>query len=230
MAERQQLRPVLKRAAVFILPLLLALGMLELKLSLMPREFSAKMNYLEKRAESVEVLFAGNSQAHFDIHPDATVVKGFNVSSPWQTPVLDVQVIEYWRPRLPKLKAIVLILSHFSWGTSLGGGDRASRNVLFRRDLGLWGDWRYFWEGLDPRSLSLIWVYGIENVRTIVRQGFRFDSEGAVAPDGGWHSSLTKKEVSPRSAAARVRIHLEDYTDRMRERHETLLVESIRQW
>lgn len=49
-------------------------------------------------------------------------------------------------------------------------------------------------------------------------------------PDGGWRSSLIKKEVSPRSAAARVKIHLEDYTDRMREKHEALLAESIRKW
>lgn len=222
--------PLAGRAALFFLPLFFALVGIEIKLSLMSLEFESKLDHFERRSSSIEVLFAGNSQALFDVYPDAAGVKGYNIANAWQTPVLDVQLIEYWRPRLPQLKSIVLCISHFSWGTSIGGGDRAARNVLYRRYLGLWGDWRYFWEGLDPRSMSFMWLWGAENLRRLVGLGFPYRVEGAIRPDGGWQSWAVPKEVSPKSAEARVAIHLEDYTDRMRERHEILLVEFIRRW
>ena len=105
--------PLAGRAALFFLPLFFALVGIEIKLSLMSLEFESKLDHFERRSSSIEVLFAGNSQALFDVYPDAAGVKGYNIANAWQTPVLDVQLIEYWRPRLPHLKSIVLILSHF---------------------------------------------------------------------------------------------------------------------
>ena len=117
----------LKKVLLFLLPIIaLAIGW-EVMLRNIPNDYEYKKAYLEKNADSIEVLFLGSSHGYYGINPLFLKKKGFNAGQVSQSVNYDYKILEKYFSNAKKLETIVLPISYFTFHYNLENGDEAWR-------------------------------------------------------------------------------------------------------
>lgn len=92
-----------------------------------PNEYSYKREYLEKHADSIQVLFLGSSHAYLGVNPAYISVNSFNAAISSQSIDYDLQILQKFDQQLTHLKYIVLPISYFSLFTNLSEASESWR-------------------------------------------------------------------------------------------------------
>lgn len=100
--------------AVFMLPVVAALGTIEYKLRAIPNEYTAKDEYLKKNSDNIEVLYVGNSHIYFGMDPEFSKYKAYNAAYTSQSADLDWKIVNKYRDAFKALKYIVLPADYIS--------------------------------------------------------------------------------------------------------------------
>jgi hypothetical protein len=142
------------KLALLVLPLALACAWLELGLRRMPTAMSLKRAAFQARAADAELLVLGASEAYQGLSPDALGRPGFNGATVGQDLHYDAALFRLWRPKLPRLKAVLLSVSYTSLEYRLPQSLESWRQFQYAQTWGLAPeDDRARW---DPRRFSAL--------------------------------------------------------------------------
>lgn len=133
------MKPFLTKLMLFLLPLVIVGGLAEGTLRSIPNSYTTKAEAMERKANTIEVLFFGSSHTLFGIDPSVMTVEGYNLANPSQSLDLDYRLYQRFAPQLPKLTTVVITVSSFSLFTSLASGVESWRmaNYALYYDLDL---------------------------------------------------------------------------------------------
>ena len=104
----------LKKFFLFLFPILLIGGFIEILVREIPNDYSYKREYLDKNAANIEVLFLGSSHAYRDINPVYIDANSFNASYVSQSLKYDYMILEKYKNSWSHLEFIVIPVSYFS--------------------------------------------------------------------------------------------------------------------
>lgn len=121
------MKKVIRKISIFILPIVVLALIFEVLLRRIPNEYTYKRTYLEKHADSIQVLFLGSSHAYLGINPAYMSVNSFNAAISSQSIDYDLQILQKFDTRLTHLKYIVLPISYFSLFTNLSEASESWR-------------------------------------------------------------------------------------------------------
>lgn len=114
------------RVLIFTTILAGLLLLFEHKLSSVSNIFTLQKKYLEQRLSVIEWCVLGNSVASSGIDPDTIAPNGFNLGNGGQEFYYDKQLMLKYIDRMPRLKTVMIVVTHFSLWHRLAGGGRAS--------------------------------------------------------------------------------------------------------
>lgn len=117
----QDIKKIIVRGLLFLLPLIVLLVSLEVYLRQIPTSYSVKRVYLEQQENNVQVLALGSSHAYFGINPSYFGLVGFNLADVGQTLFYDKELALKYIDAMPKLKCVLIESSYFSFGYDLNG-------------------------------------------------------------------------------------------------------------
>jgi hypothetical protein len=166
----------------FLLPVLAALAGLEWQTARLPTTYGAKQASFERSLDRVETLALGNSHAYFGLDPDMLPGWAFNLALPGQPLRLDLELLERYLPRLPRLRRVVLGVSYHSYGYDLADGVEAWRLAFYERYFGIpapdpaWSPRHHSWIALygDPHRAGAAWLDALDGAAE------RFDEHGKL--------------------------------------------------
>ena len=107
------MRRFMYRTMLFLLPLLLLAAAGEYYVRNIPNSYRLKGEWMNRYADSVEVLILGNSHAYYGIRPQELKGVGMNLSNVSQVTSYDYALLRRYAP-LRKLKQVVLVADNSS--------------------------------------------------------------------------------------------------------------------
>lgn len=143
-ADNKSVRKFICRTFLFaLLPTLLFLSAYETVYRNIPNSYSLKKEYLDTRADSVEVLVLGSSHAFYGINPDCFTLRTFNAANVSQSLDYDAMIYDAWFKEKSYPRYIILPISYFTlWSRiSLGIEHWRSRKYSIYMGFGSWRDW-----------------------------------------------------------------------------------------
>src|SRR5665647_305746 len=102
------------KIVLFLLPLIVVGGIMEILLRQIPNFYQFKKGYLESNSDSLEILFLGNSHSYFGLNPDYINGISFNAAHVSQTLEYDLAILQKYDSKWSELKYIILPISYFS--------------------------------------------------------------------------------------------------------------------
>jgi hypothetical protein len=148
------MRRIAIRGALFLLPVLLAWGVLEWWMTHVPDSHSIKRADLLKVEPEIDTLILGSSSAFWDIAPAEIDGRAFNLANVSQTLYYDDQLLSQVLPNAPKLKRVILTINYVSFLFDMHGSDEEMRQYAY------WQRWRippsHATDVLDPRMYSAV--------------------------------------------------------------------------
>jgi hypothetical protein len=195
------------RLAVFALPLVLGLGVLEWGMRRVPNSHSVKRDRLAAVAGDVETLVLGSSEAYYGIAAGEFSSPAFNLANYSQTLYYDDQVLARVLQSLPKLRRVVIPISYFTLYYQLYDHDEDWRQYGYAQEWGIppartadrW----------DLRMWSRVALYAPRVALEAARARFRTN----LAPETdahGWYEVRDREvtwDLSAASAALPLRRH-----------------------
>jgi hypothetical protein len=176
------MRPFFLKLIIFLLPLLLAGGYIENKLSGVNNSYNKKRAFLESQLDSIEVLITGNSQSLYSINPACFNYNGFNLSNISQSLYYDKMLLANYQPRLPNLKLVIIHLSYFSlYLPELEHSEENWRDYFYYRFWGIRPPGLSYW---DIQNYSLMYLYSMNTTFDLMRKGFKTDLAENMCPSG----------------------------------------------
>jgi len=146
------MRKVISKLLLLLLPFLVLYPVLEYKLNNIPNTYNMKREFLESQLKEIEILTTGSS--HGDaINPDYIRRKTFTLNNAAQDLYYDVQLINKYLDKMPKLKLVIFPISYFSLEYQM---DRTKTWTLAPFYYHFWGIPPQHWDSLiNPRYFSL---------------------------------------------------------------------------
>lgn len=92
-----------------------------------PNEYAYKREYIEKHADSIQILFLGSSHAYLGINPAYMSANSFNAAISSQSIDYDLQILQKFDKQLTHLKYIALPISYFTLFTNLSEASESWR-------------------------------------------------------------------------------------------------------
>ncbi|MGB7923609.1 MAG: hypothetical protein WCF57_10225 [Pyrinomonadaceae bacterium] len=194
------------KGLIFALPLVLLLSFVEYRLSKIPNGYNTKKTFLERRLSQYEVLITGSSHAFTGINPAALDCPAYNIAYLGQSLYYDSQLVLKYLDEMPSLKLLVVPVSYQSLEYRLSN----NRNDSWRADFydkyyGIPAEGgRAAW--FNPVDYSFIALYGIDESRLYVRQGFRPRIEGKI-DENGWGNIGTSSKITDEIVSDRIAHH-----------------------
>jgi len=161
------MKRLLQKLFVFLLPFLLIYPILEYRLSQLPSSYAQRKKDFESQLTDIEILSTGSSLGNA-INPIYFNQQGFNLNNDAQDLYYDVQLVEKYLDKLPKLKIIIMPISYFSMGYRIGNSLSASRQPFYTL---IWGIPPQYHSELNIRYFSFIAAYGWKKVRNFLLTG-----------------------------------------------------------
>jgi hypothetical protein len=188
------MRPFFTKLVIFLLPLLLAGGYIESKLSGINNSYNKKRQFLERQLDSVQVLITGNSQSLYSINPACFSHPGFNLSNISQSLYYDNVLLSNYQSRLPNLKLVIIHLSYFSlYLPELEHSEESWRDYFYYRFWDVRHKGLSYW---DIQNYSLMYLYSMNTTFDIMRKGFKTDLADNMCPNGFMkYDTLNNRQV-----------------------------------
>lgn len=111
---------LLAKLCLFALPLVGIGAVLEAGMRRFPDTNQRKRQAWERAADSTRILILGSSHAQFGLRPDALPLPAFNLAGFSQTFRYDSALLVRSIARMPRLRAVILSVSYFSFQEELG--------------------------------------------------------------------------------------------------------------
>ncbi len=125
------MKKFLIRSALFLVPVILLLSILEYGLGKVQNTYNTKRNNLEKQLDSIEVLLIGNSRTLYGVNPAYFSRKGYNLSNISQTMFYISELGIRYVPQMPKLRCVIIEVSPQSLGVDLIDGKEHWRDFYY---------------------------------------------------------------------------------------------------
>jgi hypothetical protein len=170
----------IKKFLLFIIPLILVFGFLELRMRKIPTSYEAKKAFFEKAVDSIEVLALGNSHMLHGINPTYFSAKGFNLASGFQTFFYDKELTIKYLDRLKKLKIVFISADYISFYYGI-------KDVADWIDYGYYHAWGIRYPELgkwDSRNYSTFMLYTPANSFGYFLKGDNLGLSRNIKPDG----------------------------------------------
>lgn len=100
---------------LIIAPIIIVALSLEVILRMLPSEYRAKSNYLDKNSNKIETLILGNSHAFYGINPEYLSGYSFNAGHLSQPLKYDVEILKKYHNNWENLHTIVLNISYLAF-------------------------------------------------------------------------------------------------------------------
>ena len=146
----------LNNSALFLLPILGTLILIELALRSVPNPYKYKYEWMQKNAENVETLVFGSSHTIYGIRPEFLDGNAFSLANVSQGTTHDLYYLKYWSDRYKNLKTVIVPISLFtlfSHGLEFGSESYRCRFYKIYMDCDLYSDWSlYNFELSDYRT------------------------------------------------------------------------------
>lgn len=125
--------------SIFLLPVFIAAGAVELALRNIPNDYKQKRDYITKHGNEIEVLCLGNSHMFYGINPEYFSLNTFNGSHISQSIDCDLALYQKYGDRYTKLRYLIMVLDYVSVNQQLKEGAEAWRvkNYNIYYDLNL---------------------------------------------------------------------------------------------
>src|SRR4051812_19171038 len=153
-AYRDTMRLIALRGTLFLLPVLLAWGVLEWWMSNVPDSHSIKHTNLTKLEPEIDTLVLGASASFWDIAPNELDGTVYNLGNVAQTLYYDDALLRQTLPELPQLKRVFLTVTYVSFFFQLHDTDEETRQYYY------WHRWHIppprLQDRLDPKMFSLV--------------------------------------------------------------------------
>ena len=181
-----------RKSLLFVLPLIVLIGYVEVKLSRVRNNYNAKRTYFEEQMDSLEVLVLGSSHSELGVDPNCFSRPAFNLSNAHQSLYYDTRLILKYLDRMPRLRCVMLEVDYFSLGYQLAEGREPWRDYFYYRFWGIrYPSLPYF----DLKEVSYIALYGREAVLEYAKRSFNVDLVPNLQPSG-WHLTDTLPRLS----------------------------------
>lgn len=108
------MKKFIKHLFLFFLPIFILGFSSEFLLRKIPNDYLFKKEFLDKNADSIEVLFLGSSHAFYGINPADFGLNSFNASHISQSLDYDFEILKKYKNHWSKLKYIAIPISYFS--------------------------------------------------------------------------------------------------------------------
>jgi hypothetical protein len=196
------MRRFLLKLALFLAPILLALGLVEYELARVPTGYEAKRRYMEQNIGEARVLVTGSSHAYYAVHPRLFGVPAFNTAYVSQDVYYDTRIVLKYLPRAPRLKLVIVSVSYFSFEGRMEDSASSWRSPFYQRHWGI-GPAS---PGFRLKDYSRVAQYGAERTRGLLWERFRNRSAEHIDPDDG-HAVLRPNPADLTRGKVAVRRH-----------------------
>ena len=134
---------IYKTFLLVLLPTLLFLAAYEIAYRNIPNSYSLKKEYLDRCADSIDLLILGSSHSFYGINPEYFTYNTFNAANVSQSLDYDAKIYDTWFKGKAYPRYVVLPISYFTlWGrVSLGIEHWRSRKYSIYMGFGSWRDW-----------------------------------------------------------------------------------------
>lgn len=134
---------IYKTLLLALMPTVLFLSAYEVAYRNIPNSYSLKKEYLDAKADSVEVLVLGSSHSYYGVNPEYFSLKVFNAANVSQTLDYDALIYDTWFKGKTAPQYVVLTISYSTlWGKiALGKEHWRSRKYSIYMGFGSWRDW-----------------------------------------------------------------------------------------
>ena len=182
-ATGEAMRRIAIRGVLFLVPVLLAWGMLEWWMTHVPDSHSIKRENLAKVEPEIDTLVLGASASFWDVAPSELDGKVYNLGNVAQTLYYDDALLTQTLPKLPQLKRVILTVTYVSLFFQLHDTDEETRQYYY------WHRWHIapprLQDRLDPKMFSLVALrtpgFAVSSFKDAVMQRVR-GGEFAAAP------------------------------------------------
>jgi len=201
---------------LFLLPLVLFFGIVELKLARLPNTYSQKKADFEKQLNDIQIIVLGPSHALHGIDPAYFSHKGYNLANASQTIFYDKEITLRYLDKLPALRLVIIPISYNSLYTQLQDSKESFRCWFYSK---YWGIEYTGMSLLDLHRYSNIALYTPEKTLEFINKGFNVDLLEGLSPNGflRYDTADCLKNISFLSGAKRVEL----YRRMMKEEHYT---------
>ncbi len=173
---------IFSKILLFFLPFILAYPFLEYQLSKVPTIYSKKKEFIESQLNTIQILGLGSSHGD-DLNPDYLQEKTFTLINRTQDLYYDLQLLNYYIDRMPRLKLVILPISYFSIEYQMDRSIAWSQAPYY---FHVWGIPPQHWGSIiNLRYFSLTANYGWETVVRLIGNGFH-DREWENMKTNGW--------------------------------------------
>jgi hypothetical protein len=194
------------RLLLFLLPLALGFGAIELGLRRSYDLYAYNSANFRRHAPDLRIIVTGSSHEQFGIRA-AALGDAFNLALPSQTLLMDRRLVERYLAELPRLEIALLGVTDFSFGISLEDHHPESWRLFY---------YQRYWDVngelqpiplLDSRRFSLYALYGHARAIGVARAGFpRLPPDGS--DDRGFSNTSPYIAEAMTDASARRRTDL----------------------
>ena len=134
---------IYKTFLLVLLPTLLFLAAYEIAYRNIPNSYSLKKEYLDRCADSIDLLILGSSHSFYGINPEYFTYNTFNAANVSQSLDYDAKIYDTWFKGKAYPRYVVLPISYFTlWGrVSLGIEHWRTRKYSIYMGFGSWRDW-----------------------------------------------------------------------------------------
>lgn len=121
------MKKIILRISIFLIPLIILGGGLELSLRSIPNDYIIKNESLKEHSNNIQVLFLGSSHAYRGINPEYISFPSYNAAYISQSIDLDYEIIMKYKNEFSNIKYIVLPISYFTLFGNLSNGKESWR-------------------------------------------------------------------------------------------------------
>jgi hypothetical protein len=182
-----QIRKFLFKAALLILPVLLAFAYAEYKLKQIPNSYTVKKQLLEKRLDRIEALTVGGSHAYSGLNPKFWGCQGFNMANVDQDLFFDQQLINKYLDRMPNLKIVILPISYITLEFQLEDSPEDWRRFFYSQTYNVASTPHpSLSESIEPKKYSLIALYTIGEAQKFTFKMFQVNDLTDTIDENGF--------------------------------------------
>ncbi len=208
-------RKLARRFAVFMVPVVLVVVLIELRLRAMPSVYDFKRSHLAAMAPNVDTVILGSSESLSGLNPEQLSHAAFNLASTSQSFHYDFETLRSMLPKLRALRHVVITVSYFSLFYELSDSPEDWRAYFYLKYYGIPGDEHGRLSWFDPRRYSYVARYGVfESLKYLRRSRARIElSERGWEDNGDSHGDTGDAAGEQRAAFHNDLAKLRHYED-----------------